>query len=200
MYMRLPTSYGAGWILECILLLALTGTATADSNGNKVSKTEPVSPNPQGEDAGVLQLKRGYPDLAKSTCEAILKSDAKNENARKCLDEALEVLEAREAESQQRTLAQAESLLHLGKKTEALAAVEKIQPQIHRADLAKKALSIIEEAGELSLLDHVRQPLSDAGIAWILDVVIGAALIGLSYWTLKALRYLSRTRKAFKFR
>ena len=160
--MKQRTNYHAGRVFQCTVLLAFSITAHASQTGH--SDAEAVSSKPRVADIGILQLKRGYPELARNSCEMALKTDPKNEEARKCLDAALVALEARDAGAQQRTLAQAESLLHLGKKTEALAAVEKIQSQIVRPALAAKAQDIIERAGELSLLDRVRQPLSFAGL------------------------------------
>jgi hypothetical protein len=184
--------------LQWTVLVAFSMTALTGQT--KQPDTVHASSNPPVENMGVLQLKRGYPDLAKTTCETILKADPKNEAALQCLDGALLELEKREAEAQYRALTQAESLLQLGKKAEALAAVDKIQAQIHRSDLADRAVSILKKAGEVSTLDRVKQHLSDFGITWILDVVISAALIVLSYWALKFLRYLTRKRKQFKSR
>ncbi|HZI58690.1 MAG TPA: hypothetical protein VFF39_18050, partial [Verrucomicrobiae bacterium] len=196
--MKQAVGFCLSWIRQLTIPLALGFVAQVGQT--KQSNAQTVPSAPQIEDAGILQLNRGYPNLARDTCATTLTANPKNEMARKCLDDALVELEKREAGAQERTLAQAESLLHLGKKTEALAAVEKIQPQIRRPDLIKKALSIVNECGELSVLDRVRQPLSEAGIGWVLDVVTGVAIIALFYWTLKFLRYLKRTRRAYKNR
>lgn len=184
--------------LQWTVLMAFSMTALPGRT--KQPDTGHASSNPLVENMGVLQLKRGYPDLAKTTCETILKADPKNEAARQCLDDALLELDEREAKAQERALTQAESLLKLGKKAEALAAVDKIQAQIHRSDLAARAVLILTKAGEVSTLDRMKQHLSDFGITWILDIVVGAALIVLSYWALKFLRYLTRKRKQFKSR
>lgn len=133
--MKQKTGSYRGRIRQPTLLLALS--IPAQLGPTKHANAGAAGSTPIVEDAGMLQLNRGYPELARDTCGATLKAEPKNETARKCLDDALAALAKREAESQERTLAQAESLLRLGKKTEALAAVEKIQPQIRRADLAK---------------------------------------------------------------
>src|ERR1700677_4826025 len=73
-------------VLVAFSMTALTGQA-------KQPDTVHASSNPPVENMGVLQLKRGYPDLAKTTCETILKADPKNEAALQCLDGALLELE-----------------------------------------------------------------------------------------------------------
>jgi hypothetical protein len=196
--MKQPASFYAGCVLRCTLLVAFS--LAAQSVAARSSAAKAASSNPPVEDLGALQLKRGYPDLAKTTCEATLKNEPKNEEARKCLDSALAELEAREAGTQDRTLAQAESLLQLGKKAEALGAVEKIQAQIHRTELAARAIEIIKKAGRTTWLEDVKRPLSEAGVAWILDVVVGVAIIAISYWTLKAIRSLKRKQKKYESR
>src|SRR5260370_11110730 len=160
--MKQPTGSYAGWILHWTGLAVLMALSVSAQPGQtKRSDTKAVSLNPQVEDVGILQLKHGYPDLAKNTCETTLKADPRNEEARKCLDAALAQLEVLEAEAQERTLNQAESLLQLGKKTEALEAVEKIQAQIHKPALAARAVSIVERAGQMTWLDRVKQYLSE---------------------------------------
>jgi hypothetical protein len=191
-----PGQAGRNTRILCATYAALFGAAMAGFGQGAAAPARGGTAKSGSLPAALAYLNGGDPDRARAICEAILADKPKDAGAAMCLAQALRVASDREAGEQSRALDQAAALLRLGKQAEAIAAVAGIPGPFRTPVLEKRANHLLHLAGEQSGQVVFRQFLTDNGIGWTLDVLIGGLLIAATYWTLKLIRYLKRKQKA----
>ncbi len=181
----------------CVLQVALFAAAVVGF-GQGAAPPAGGGPAKSGSlPAALAYLNGGEPDRAKAICEAILADNPKDGAAATCLAQALQQAAERDAAQQARALDQAAALLDLGKDAEAIAAVTAITGPFRTPALERRAQDLLSRAGRRPAWAKIRQFLSDNGIAWTLDVLIGGLLIAAFYWVLKLIRWAKRKQKAY---
>jgi Tfp pilus assembly protein PilF len=189
--------------IRCTTYSALLSTAMFVFGQTAPTPTRAASTKSPGLSTALVYLNGGDAEHARTICEAILTAEPGNNDARACLTQALAQLAARDIAQQTRTLEHAEALLKLGKNADAIAAIDAIQGTYRTPELQQRAQQLLQRATARSFwgaigqfLAELRQFLTDNGIAWTLDVVIGGLIIAGTYWSLKLVRFAKRIQKA----